>query len=136
MHANCQGAPRCDFGDLWTFTPWKLTYEADLTTWNFANFQCMMYFYMFNATKQLFLICSTIAFVRSTQNEAEIGSFFQRCCPSLRSTDQLWLETKIFKYSNHIFKNILHFLRKIKYFLNILPFFRYSYKKQVKNNLF
>ena len=57
LHA-CQGAPRCDYGDFWTFTPWKLTYEANWTTlqvcniesspWNWAkfsiwcNFACLM----------------------------------------------------------------------------------------------
>ena len=34
---------------------------------------------MFNATQQFFLLNSKIIFLKSAQNEAEMGPFFQRC---------------------------------------------------------
>ena len=71
----------CDFGDFWTFTPWKLTYDANLTTlqvfdiesspWNRAHFQY--------ATKQLYWLKSKITFLKCNQTEAEIGPFFKWC---------------------------------------------------------
>ena len=90
MHAKVrQSAPRCAFGDFWTFTPWKFTYEANLATLvvcniesipqNRAKFQYLVCFNMSNATKELFWLNSEVAFLKSAQNEAEIGPFFNGC---------------------------------------------------------